>query len=126
MGTAEQWQMEFEREFQATEVILLNPRRDDWDPSWDQSAEDNRFREQVEWELMAQERAEIIAMYFVPGTKSPVTLLELGLFARSHKLIVCCPVGFWRKGNVDLVCERYGVRQVSDFAALLRAVRSLV
>ena len=49
-------------------------------------------------------------MYFDPSTKSPISLLELGLFARTGKTIVVCPDGFWRKGNVDIVCERYGVK----------------
>jgi len=68
----------------------------------------------VEWELNALEKANIIAMYFEPGTKSPVSLLELGLFAHTGRMIVCCPDGFWRKGNVDVVCERYGVKQVES------------
>lgn len=55
------------------------------------------------------ERATWIAMYFAPGTKSPISLLELGLFARSGKLIVCCPDGFWRKGNVEIVCAKYNI-----------------
>jgi hypothetical protein len=25
-------------------------------------------------------------------------------------MLVCCPEGFWRKGNVDIVCEKYNVR----------------
>jgi len=25
--------------------------------------------------------------------------------------MVCCPEGFWRKGNVDIVCQRFGIRQ---------------
>ncbi|MCB0194470.1 MAG: nucleoside 2-deoxyribosyltransferase domain-containing protein [Anaerolineae bacterium] len=123
MDTAEKWQDRFAQAFQASDVLLFNPRRDAWDTSWEQSAHNRFFREQVEWELAAQEQADIIAMYFDPQTKSPITLLELGLFARSQKLIVCCPAGFWRKGNVDVVCERYGVEQVSTFSDLVERVR---
>jgi hypothetical protein len=36
------------------------------------------------------------------------------LFARSGKLLVCCPEGFWRKGNVEIVCARYGVPLVGE------------
>jgi hypothetical protein len=79
-----------------------------------QSKTDPNFREQVEWELTALEKADLIAMYFDPATKSPVSLLELGLFARTGKMIVCCPEGFWRKANVDIVCENYGVKQVES------------
>jgi hypothetical protein len=48
--------------------------------------------------------------------------LELGLHARDGKLIVLCPEGFWRKGNVDIVCEKYGVKQVESFEELIKAI----
>lgn len=124
MGTAENWQQRFTQALQSHSGLLLNPRRDDWDPTWLQTIENRRFREQVEWELQAQEQADLIAMYFQPQTKAPITLLELGLFAHRQKLIVCCPEGFWRKGNVDIVCERYGIPHVDHFEALLLVVQN--
>ena len=48
-------------------------------------------------------------MYFAPKSRAPIRLLELGLFARSGRLIVCCGDGFWRRGNVEVVCARNGV-----------------
>lgn len=101
------------------DVWLLNPRRDAWDSSWEQDISNPRFREQVEWELDAQERATVIAMHFDPATRSPITLLELGLFARSERLIVSCPAGFWRRGNVQVVCARYGIPLEDSLDALL-------
>jgi hypothetical protein len=65
-------------------------------------------------------------MYFAPGTKAPVTLVELGLFARSGKLVVCCPAGFWRRGNAEVVCTRYGVPLVAELLQLARAVRQRI
>jgi hypothetical protein len=124
MGQAERWQDVLERALADLDVLIFNPRRDEWDSSWVQTQANPVFREQVEWELAAQERAEVIAMYFAPATRAPITLLELGLAARSGKLIVCCPEGFWRKGNVDVVCARYGVPTVPDLEALARQVRS--
>jgi hypothetical protein len=127
MGSAPPWQSELvEALADAPELTVLNPRRADWDDSWEQSVKDARFCEQVAWELEAMERADVIAMYFAPDSRAPVTLLELGLHARSGKLIVCCPEGFWRKGNVDMVCRRYGVHQVHDAEALERAIRARV
>ena len=111
-GKAEKWQDKIVRLLKNEDVIIFNPRRDDWDNSWIQSIENPQFREQVEWELRAMEHADCILMYFDPKTKSPITLLELGLFADSRKLIVVCPEGFWRKGNVDIVCLRYEIEQV--------------
>ena len=122
LGSAENWQTFVERELSGIHIAILNPRRDNWDSSWLQDKTNSKFREQVEWELSALETASIIAMYFEPGTKSPVSLLELGLFARSGKMVVCCPEGFWRKGNVDIVCERYGVDQVESLNDLLNYI----
>lgn len=122
LGGAGNWQPFFEEKLADTDIILFNPRRDSWDPSWVQSKTDPNFREQVEWELTALEKADLIAMYFDPATKSPVSLLELGLFARTGKMIVCCPEGFWRKANVDIVCESYGVKQVESLNDLTELV----
>jgi hypothetical protein len=126
MGLAEPWQAALEQALADLPVVILNPRRDDWDSAWEQSIANPNFRQQVEWELEAQERAALIAMYFAPDTKSPVTLLELGLFARSGKLVVCCPVGFWRRGNVEVVCARYGVPMVADLLQLTRIIRQRI
>ncbi|MBA2544992.1 MAG: nucleoside 2-deoxyribosyltransferase domain-containing protein [Deltaproteobacteria bacterium] len=110
MGAAEDWQTRLAAALVARvgEIVVLNPRRDEWDASWRQSIEEPKFREQVEWELDGLERADVIAMWFAAGTKSPITLLELGLHARGGKLIVGCPDGFWRRGNIEVVCARYG------------------
>lgn len=115
MGTAIDWQRVVADSL--PNMTVLNPKRDDWDSSWVQSKDNIQFREQVEWELQAQEDADIVLFYFDPTTKSPITLLELGLF--HHKAFVCCPQGFWRKGNVDIVCQRYGVPQVDTISQLI-------
>ena len=125
MGVAENWQVRLEKGLTEEDVVIFNPRRDDWDSSWVQSIENNKFREQVTWELTALEKSNIIAMYFDPTTKSPISLLELGLFARTGKMIVCCPEGFWRKGNVDIVCHRYGVQQVKSIDELIAEVKHI-
>jgi hypothetical protein len=105
---------------------MLNPRRDDWDASWRQAIDDPRFREQVEWELAGLEQADLVGMYFAPTTQSPITLLELGLTARSGRLIVCCPPGFWRRGNVEVVCARYRIPFASDQAEFVRLIHQQI
>jgi hypothetical protein len=124
MGKAKNWQTVIEKELADIPVIIYNPRRDNWDSSWIQSIDNPQFREQVEWELSAMEQSTYILMYFDPNTKSPVSLLELGLFALAKKLIVCCPNGFWRKGNVDIVCRRYDIKQVDSINGLVDNVKS--
>ncbi|MFL5339602.1 MAG: nucleoside 2-deoxyribosyltransferase domain-containing protein [Gemmataceae bacterium] len=125
-GAAEDWQRQVEFALDDLPVVILNPRRDEWDASWVQSIDNPQFRGQVEWELAAQERAGVIGMYFAPATRAPITLLELGLFARSGKVVVCCPDGYWRKGNVEIVCARYSVPLVPDLTDLVRLLRERV
>ena len=124
MGTAVDWQTELTGALAQRDVVVLNPRRDDWDASWRQSIDEAKFREQVEWELAGMERADVIAMWFAAETKAPITLLELGLFAHTGKVVVCCPDGYWRRGNVQVVCERYDVPMVDSLAALIAAGRT--
>ena len=123
MGRAEAWQQIVETSLEQRSITILNPRRDDWDASWQQELANPQFRAQVEWEMAAQERADLIVMYFAPNTQAPITLLEFGLFARSNKLVVCCPTGYWRKGNVDVVCARYDIPQVPSLAELCEYVQ---
>ncbi|MFO0561451.1 MAG: nucleoside 2-deoxyribosyltransferase domain-containing protein [Polyangiales bacterium] len=123
-GAAIDWQSVVIDALADVPLTVLNPRRAQWDSTWPQSASDPRFREQVQWELTALERANTIALYLDPNTKAPVSLLELGLFARSSKLIVCCPDGFWRKGNVDIVCERYAIETAATIDALVARARA--
>lgn len=123
MGGSEDWQAKAIRELSGNGVVLLNPRRADWNPAWKPSADEPEFRRQVEWELDALERADVILMYFAPGSQSPITLLELGLHAGSGKVLLACPEGFWRKGNIDIVAERHGIPAYPSLDALIAAVK---
>lgn len=121
MGKAEDWQTKVQDLMKDENVSIYNPRRDDWDSSWEQTIDNVQFRTQVEWELSALERASVIIVYFDPNTKSPITLMELGLHAKSQKLMVCCPEGFFRKGNVDITCAKYGVPMFNTIEELVGA-----
>lgn len=119
MGQAINWQFIAEQQLSEHDVDIYNPRRSDWDASWEQTTDSPNFREQVEWELDMLEECSIIMMFFDGKTKSPITLMELGLFANSGKLIVCCPKGFYRKGNVDIVCERHNIPQADNLMEMI-------
>jgi hypothetical protein len=123
MGDARDWQSDLATALADVPGVLLNPRRDGWDKSWRQDIADDNFRAQVEWELDGQERAGVIAMWFEPDTRSPMTLLELGLWARSGKLCVGCPEGYWRRGNIQVVCNRYSVTLTDDWSIFVAHVR---
>lgn len=116
MGAAENWQDKVIRILEENEftVTIFNPRRDSWDSSVEQRESNPEFNHQVNWEQNRLEESKIIFMYFDPNTKSPISLLELGQFASSGKMIVCCPDGFWRKGNVEVICSRYNIPLYND------------
>ncbi|KAJ5731663.1 uncharacterized protein N7483_006171 [Penicillium malachiteum] len=104
-------------------ITIYNPHRPDWDSSWDEDIEYTPFREQVEWELEKQEVADIIVVYFHPATKAPISLLELGLCARvPGKALVVCPPGYWKRGNVQVVCKRFGMQMVESNDELKRVL----
>ncbi len=117
MDKAIDWQSECEKELDKN-YNVFNPRRESWDNSWKQEASNPQFNEQVSWELNALEQADIVIMYFASNTKSPISLLEFGLYAQSGKMKVVCEDDFWRKGNVDVVCQRYNVKQYKTLKEL--------
>ncbi len=126
MGNAVDWQQEIIAHFKENEALcFLNPRRKDWDRSWEQTIENKHFNVQVTWELDALELADLIVFYFAPTSQAPISLLELGLFARNKNVVVCCPTGYWRKGNVDIVCQRFGVKQVESLEKLMEEIQSV-
>ena len=49
MGKAIDWQTKIQDIMKDENVTIFNPRRDDWDSSWEQKMENEKFREQVEW-----------------------------------------------------------------------------
>lgn len=118
-NSAEEWQKKVVSSLKNKNIMFLNPRRDNWDNTWEQKITNPEFKLQVTWELTGLEFSDIIVLYFDPKSKSPISLLELGIHAKSRKIILCCPDGFYRKGNIDIVCERYGIRQVKSFDDLI-------
>lgn len=126
MGASVDWQAEAIKVLQDRCAIIYNPRRDDWDSSWTQEIDDPNFNVQVNWELEHIERADLVLMYIDPTSKSPISLMELGFLAayNPHKTWVCCPEGFYRKGNVDIVCNRYGIKQYTAFDVFINAARA--
>jgi hypothetical protein len=126
MGVAEDWQAQTEKMLGDLNITIFNPRRDDWDNSWTQEQKNLQFNYQVNWEMNKLEEADIVLIHFLPGTKSPISLLELGLHADNSNVIVCCPEGFWRKGNVEIVCTRYNIPFYENFENAIGAVRTKI
>ncbi len=123
MGNSEDWQAIVTEQFYNSPVNIFNPRRAEWDSSWEQTFENPQFYQQVNWELNALERVDIIILYLAADSKSPISLLEMGLHAKSGKLYVCCPDEFYRSGNVQIVCDRYNIPLYKDLNSLINRVK---
>jgi hypothetical protein len=125
-GVADKWQDRVVKELSDLPIRFLNPRRDDWDSSWSELSNVARLDEQIRWELQALEACDIILVNIDPNTKSPITLMEIGLHAHSQKMIVLCPEPFYRTMNVDIVCDVYGINQVETMDEILNFIKSHV
>lgn len=130
-GKAEDWQTKFKESIMKMrpqhEVTLFNPRRENWDPTWNQK-DNPELVQQIEWELDHLELADLIVMYIQPGTISPISLLELGLFAKEvyrieKQMIVLCPDGYFRQANVDVVCQYYDISIAKDMDDLIKKTK---
>lgn len=125
MGKAENWQEHISKELEDKDVVLLNPRRDDWDSSWEQSIDNPQFNEQVTWEMDSLRDCDLIVVYFDQNTYSPITLLEIGVY-KDKDMIICCPDEFWRKGNVDIFASRYNIPVVNNKEDFYRLIKEKV
>lgn len=107
MGNSEDWQEEVIKLFNGPllkemEFTIYNPRRIEGFKNEDQE-------EQIQWELDHLDKADTILMNLLPSSKSPISLLEFGLYAKSGKLVVVCPKEFYRYSNVRIICEKYKI-----------------
>jgi hypothetical protein len=61
----------------------------------------------IQWELDALEMSDKILLNFLPDALSPISLVELGLYVSSNKLIVVWPKEFYKSSYVHILCEEY-------------------
>lgn len=98
-------------------IEIYNPRREHWNPN----PTKEEIEKQIKWEQNHLDAANIIAMVLLDDSKSPISLLELGLYANTNKLIVFCTPNFYRWDNVRLTCKKYNIELVQDTTPLVIA-----
>lgn len=130
MGAAVNWQERLEQELADYDIVICNPRRDDWDSSWVQDISHPQFSEQVRWEMEHLENVDLKVFYFDPKGLAPITLLELGLSSATRQapdnVIVCCPEGYWRRGNVQMVCDRYNITLTDTIDQFISTIKEVI
>lgn len=108
-GDSTDWQQELINTINGVELkkptSIYNPRREQWPSSNDH----REIERQIDWELSHLEKADLIVMNILANSKSPISLMELGLFAKEGRLMVFCPKTFYRYDNVRMVCKKYFV-----------------
>jgi hypothetical protein len=111
-GESLDWQSAVAEELMAQNtkqpIFVYNPRREKWPDGSDR----DEITKQIKWELHHLEKADLIVMNILPKSKSPISLLELGLFAKEGKVKVFCQPSFYRYDNVRVVCETYGIKLI--------------
>ena len=123
-GKSVDWQKEIADYADEINVTVFNPRRSNWNTS----ANSKEIEKQIDWELEHMERADYIIMNILGDSKSPISLLELGLHARSGKLIVFCPKSFYRYDNVRVTCETYNIKlySIEDYNSNIDEIKLLM
>jgi hypothetical protein len=115
MGNSINWQKQITDELSTDfdDLTFYNPRRPDWNSEWKQTISDVHFNEQVRWEIGNLQNVDLIVMYLAENSKSPISLLELGMFS-NRKMIVFCSKDFYRRGNVEIVCDIFKIPLFDD------------
>lgn len=96
---------------------IYNPRREHWNSN---STADDLIK-QIKWEQDHLDKSNVIVMVLLDDSKSPISLLELGLYAKSKKIIVFCTPNFYRWHNVKLTCDKYKIELIQDLNPLIIA-----
>lgn len=105
-------------EYPNVNLIIFNPRRDNWP---EKGGDKQNIDYQIQWELEHMEKADVIIMNILEDSLSPITLMEMGLWAgkNPNKLKVYCPNNFWRFDNVDNLCCRYNVVRYNSLYSMI-------
>jgi hypothetical protein len=117
MGSARDWQTDLINRFHDHEDLsFYNPRRPEGFAG-KQSLENDMFVEQVNWEIDNLRTADIVVMYITASSQAPISLLEFGYCMGHDKIkniVVAVEPGYWRRGNIEVMCNRYSIPLFED------------
>lgn len=114
-GDSSDWQnelIEWLSEYGMPDVTIYNPRR----KYWNENASIEEQYNQIDWEQNFLDECDYIIMVLKENSKSPISLMELGQYAQSGKLIVFCNENFYRYQNVKYVCEKESITLKTDLS----------
>ena len=104
-GSSKNWQNEVISEINSNislpYLTIYNPRRD----NWGENVTEEEQMKQIDWEQKYLKESDLIIMVLLDNSKSPISLMELGQYSNSGKLVVCCTEKFYRYHNVKWMCN---------------------
>ena len=122
MGSAIDWQsLVIDQLSGKDNLVLINPRRANWTVI--NAVRPETLDEQIHWELNALEQVDAVFMWFPKDAAAPISFLETGLYLRSDKIIIGSEMGFYRRRNLEITCERYGVHLWDSLAGMFLGLR---
>jgi hypothetical protein len=139
MGSAVDWQSQVIDEaadyFDNTNITFYNPRR----PgkfTGEQTIDNPKFAEQVNWELERIDRCDIFFLHLPADSKAPISLMELGYYlGRIHenparfsgqRCVISVEEGYYRRGNIEVILNREGMTLYPDLTDALRSLEEQV
>lgn len=115
MGAAVDWQKVAIESLSPFRAAICNPRRAvPFTP--------DMLDEQIAWELDAMAQVDTVLMWFPKDSKAPVAMLETGFLLPTGKLVLGAEDGFYRRRNLELTAQRFGVACHATLEDTLAAV----
>lgn len=103
-----QWQSVIVHWLNKTKLILLNPRRTEFDVT-----DSNVEVQQIKWEFSHMQRATAIMFWFPCETLCPITLFELGKWIiTDKKMFIGCHPEYKRKRDVQIQVGLVRTKQI--------------
>ena len=101
ISSCPQWQWAMVDLLGETDLVLVNPRRNDFD-----ATDPTMTRKQIEWEHKYLARVTARMFWFPSETLCPITLFELGKFIGGpDPLFVGCHPDYQRKADLQIQLE---------------------
>jgi hypothetical protein len=107
-GDSNNWQeqlIEKIKDKMPSNFTVYNPRRE----NWNKNATIKELQYQIAWEQQHLHISDLIIMVLLDNSQSPISLMELGEFCSSGKMVVFCTKKFYRYWNVKDLCLRKGI-----------------
>ncbi len=116
----EDWRTQLMNALREGPFVFLNPNR--------VSPQSNpiELAEQVKWELNALAVSDISVMCFDDTSISPLAFLEIGLQARSRKLIIYCPADAWVKTVLEVASQKYNFKLVNSIDDMINSLKQIL